>query len=214
MAFLQPTDRPRLNEPIGFLLLIVAVVIALSLISHHPFDRSWSVAGGSAEYRNLIGEPGAYGSDLALQWLGLTAFLLPVFLVGLAWCWVRSAAVKAPWARLCGGALFIFVCCAAMELYSVGGLWQGAVLPGGAVGAVLIDLLVGFLNRRSSHDTRVSRIMRRNVGLRRSRRILVMGNVIADSSLNIWTNSIFCKTTDYGRNQPLNVVPIGLGTDG
>ena len=147
MAFLQPTDRPRLNEPIGFLLLIVAVVIALSLISHHPFDRSWSVAGGSAEYRNLIGEPGAYGSDLALQWLGLTAFLLPVFLVGLAWCWVRSAAVKAPWARLCGGALFIFVCCAAMELYPVGGLWQGAVLPGGAVGAILTDLLVGFLNR-------------------------------------------------------------------
>ena len=146
MAFLQPTDRPRLNEPVGFLLLILAVILALSLISYHPFDRSWSVAGGSAEYRNLIGEPGAYCSDLALQWLGLTAFLLPAFLVGLAWCWVRSLPVKSPWARLSGGALLIFVSCPAMELYPAESLWRDAVLPGGAAGTILAGLLVGFLN--------------------------------------------------------------------
>ena len=146
MAFLQPTDRPRLNEPVGFLLLILAVVIAFSLISHHPFDRSWSVAGGSAEYRNLIGEPGAYCSDLALQWLGLAAFLLPVFLAGLAWCWVRSTPVKTPWARLSGGTLLIVVSCAGMELYPIGSLWQGTVLPGGAGGAILTGIMVGFLN--------------------------------------------------------------------
>ena len=147
MAFLQPTDRPRINEPVGFLLLILAVVIALGLVSYHPFDRSWSVAGGSVESRNLIGEPGAYASDLALQWLGLAAFLLPAFLVGLAWCWVRSAAVKTPWARLGGGTLLIFVSCAALELYPIGTLWQGTVLPGGAAGSILSGVLVGFLNR-------------------------------------------------------------------
>ena len=147
MAFLQPTGRPRLNEPVGFLLLILAAVIALSLISHHAFDRSWSVAGGSAEYRNLIGEPGAYGSDLLLQWLGLTAFLIPLFLAGLAWCWVRSAPLKTPWARLSGGILLIFVSCTALEFYPVSGLWQGAVLPGGAAGVILTGIMVGFLNR-------------------------------------------------------------------
>jgi len=146
MAFLQPTGRPRLNEPVGFVLLIVAVVIALGLVSYHPFDRSWSVAGGAAEPRNLIGEPGAYSSDLALQWLGLAAFLLPAFLVGLAWCWVRSTGIKTPWARLGGGALLIFVSCAALELYPFGDLWQGTVLPGGAAGSILAGLLVGFLN--------------------------------------------------------------------
>jgi len=147
MAFLQPTDRPRLNEPVGFVLLILAVVIVLGLVSYHPFDRSWSVAGGSAESRNLIGEPGAYASDLALQSLGMAAFLLPAFLVGLAWCWVRSAPVKTPWARLGGGTLLIFVSCAAMELYPFGNLWQGTVLPGGAAGSILSGVLVGFLNR-------------------------------------------------------------------
>ena len=146
MAFLQPTDRPRLNEPVGFLLLILAVITALSLVSYHPFDRSWSVAGGSAESRNLIGEPGAYSSDLALQWLGLASFLLPAFLAGLAWCWVRSVPIKTPWARLSGGTLLILVSCVALELYPFGNLWQGTVLPGGAAGSILTGVMVGFLN--------------------------------------------------------------------
>ena len=74
MRILQPTENRRINEPVGFLLLILALALGLSLVSYHPLDPSWNVAGGTKTPENLLGFPGAWVSDLALQWLGLPPF--------------------------------------------------------------------------------------------------------------------------------------------
>ena len=55
----SPTANPRLNEPIGFLLLLLAIATALSLVSHQTLDPSLNVATATDQVSNLIGVPGA-----------------------------------------------------------------------------------------------------------------------------------------------------------
>ncbi len=147
MTFLQPTDKPRLNEPVGFLLLILGVCGALGLISYYPFDPSWNAAAGQGEFRNLIGKPGAYGSDLALQTLGAGAYLLPLFALVLGWHWIRSARIERPTERLIGSTFFLLTACAGLALAPLSLLFHETVPPGGTIGFVIADLLVSFLNQ-------------------------------------------------------------------
>ena len=146
MIFLQPTENRRINEPVGFVLLFLAVALGVSFVSHQPFDPSWNVVGATDEPANLFGSPGAYISDLALQWLGLPAFLLPMSLLALAWRWVRSSPVPAPSARIIGLFLLLLVSCAALSLSPLQNLWMNTIDAGGVVGRLLAEALVGYLN--------------------------------------------------------------------
>ena len=146
MRFLQPAGRSRFNEAIGFVVLGLGIALGLSLVSYHPYDPSWSVAGPSGRAHNLIGFPGAYLSDALLQWLGFAAFLLPLYLLLLGWRWVRSTPMPTPGARLVGALLLLLVACTALGLRPFVVLGQEAHLTGGVIGAVLLDGMVFYLN--------------------------------------------------------------------
>jgi S-DNA-T family DNA segregation ATPase FtsK/SpoIIIE len=146
MRILQPTENRRINEPVGFLLMIAALALGLSLVSYHPLDPSWSVAGGSKPPENLLGFPGAWLSDLALQWLGLPAFLVPMLLTVVGWRWLRSAEFPAPLQRIAGGMLLIVVACAGLALGPIPKLWFETVEPGGVVGVLASGVLVSIFN--------------------------------------------------------------------
>src|ERR1051325_6808094 len=101
-----PTNNRRLNELIGFLLCISALLLFLALVSYSPLDPSFnsaSVLTGSRGARNWIGILGAIVSDLTLQGFGLGAFLIPFFLGSLGVRWFRSRKVISPLAKLLGG---------------------------------------------------------------------------------------------------------------
>src|SRR5258708_7331211 len=98
----NPTNNRRLNELLGFLLCISALLLFLALASYSPLDpslNSASVLTGSRVARNWIGIVGAYGADLVLQFFGVGAFLLPVFALGLGIRWFRSRKVVSPIAK-------------------------------------------------------------------------------------------------------------------
>ena len=74
-----PTGNRRLNELVGFLLCVSALLLFLALVSYSPLDPSWnsaSVLTGSHAARNWIGVVGAMLSDAVLQFFGIGAFLL------------------------------------------------------------------------------------------------------------------------------------------
>src|SRR5215471_18693874 len=98
----SPTANRRLNELIGILLCVSALLLFLALASYSPLDPSFnsaSVLTGSRAARNWIGIVGAYLSDIVLQFWGVGAFLFPVFLVMLGSRWFRSRAVQTPLAK-------------------------------------------------------------------------------------------------------------------
>src|SRR6266567_3724525 len=108
-----PTNNRRLNELIGFLLCVSALLLFLALASYSPLDPSFnsaSVLTGSHAARNWIGLVGAVIADLMLQFWGVGAFLIPVFAIGLGMRWFRSRRVMSPIAKSLGGIwLLIFV---------------------------------------------------------------------------------------------------------
>ena len=88
-----PTNNRRLNELIGFLLCVSALLLFLAVASYSPLDpslNSASVLTGSRAARNWVGVVGALVSDLMLQGFGVGAFLIPLFAAVLGMRWFRS----------------------------------------------------------------------------------------------------------------------------
>src|SRR5580698_5377755 len=108
-----PTVNRRLNELIGFLMCVSALLLFLALASYSPLDPSMnsaSVLTGAHAARNWIGVVGALVADVMLQFFGVGAFLLPLFPAVLGARWFRSRRVQYPIAKSLGGIwLVIFI---------------------------------------------------------------------------------------------------------
>jgi DNA segregation ATPase FtsK/SpoIIIE, S-DNA-T family len=146
MKLLSPTERKRLNEVVGFLLLVLGLVAWLSLLSFQAQDSSFNTASGDSRPANLVGYAGAYLADLLLQSFGLAAFLFPVLAWLLGWKWIRSEAIEAPALRILGAVLLILAFGAAVSLIRGWHLFSGAVPAGGLAGLLLANYLTGLLN--------------------------------------------------------------------
>ncbi|MGB7191625.1 MAG: DNA translocase FtsK [Acidobacteriaceae bacterium] len=145
-----PTRNRRLNELIGLLVFTAAILLFLSLISYRPTDPSWNTVGGfgisGRPAHNWIGVTGAWLADLLLQFVGVTAFCLPLVVGALGWAWLRSQATGSVGAKLAGLALGLIFGPA------LAGLLPGHLhflhgLPvAGVVGLLVAGALVAWLN--------------------------------------------------------------------
>jgi S-DNA-T family DNA segregation ATPase FtsK/SpoIIIE len=74
-------EKGRLNREIwGVIIGLAALLIGISLISFNVNDRSFNTPSGAISTQNWGGFVGAILADLLLQGLGLSSYLLPVFL--------------------------------------------------------------------------------------------------------------------------------------
>ncbi len=145
----NPTNNRRLNELLGFVLCVFALLVFLALASYSPLDpslNSASVLTGSRVTRNWIGVVGALGADLVLQFFGIAAFLVPVFAIGLGIRWFRSLKVVSPTAKLLGGIWLMMFVPALLALLPGHLRWLGAVPLEGLVGRVVGDVLIHYFN--------------------------------------------------------------------
>ncbi|MGD9583077.1 MAG: DNA translocase FtsK [Lysobacterales bacterium] len=135
-------DR-RLREALVFLLLPVLVYLALCLFSYSPGDPSWSHAGGNDPVENRGGWIGAWTADSLLQLFGVTAYLFPLLLLGVAWRLVRDlqplpASSRSDSAWLLLGCVGLLVTAAALSHLHFDHLgWQLPAHAGGVLGQIL-----------------------------------------------------------------------------
>jgi S-DNA-T family DNA segregation ATPase FtsK/SpoIIIE len=146
MRILGPTRFHRLNEAGGLVFLFAGLFFILSVISFHPEDPSWNTASGTLHAHNLTGFAGSYASDLCFQLLGLGAFGIPALLWMLAWKWVRSQAIQAPWVKIFGSVLLFLSSCSALSIGPEWRPWGGAFSAGGILGVLIADSLMSSLN--------------------------------------------------------------------
>jgi S-DNA-T family DNA segregation ATPase FtsK/SpoIIIE len=147
VRFLTPTGNKRLNELIGFLCMVAALLIAAALFTYWPGDTSFNVsASHDAQAHNLIGPFGAYTSDALFQSLGYSAFLLPMGALWLGIKWFRSRAVESQKATLIGYALLLLFLPALLALIHFPAV-RGAIPSGGMVGALLAGALMSGFNK-------------------------------------------------------------------
>ncbi|MEE9143403.1 MAG: DNA translocase FtsK 4TM domain-containing protein, partial [Candidatus Binatia bacterium] len=70
----------KLNREIwGVVIFVLALLVALSLFSYDPRDRSLNTPSGNLETLNWGGVVGAYLADFLLQGLGLSAYFFSLF---------------------------------------------------------------------------------------------------------------------------------------
>src|SRR6202046_4297208 len=148
-SIFTPTGNRRLNELIGFLLCVSALLLFLALASYSPFDPSLNSASmltGTHVARNWIGVVGALISDLALQSFGIGAFLLPVFPALLGLRWFASRKIQSPMAKSLGGIWLVVFVPALLALLPGNLRWLHVVPIEGLLGRVVGDVLVHYLN--------------------------------------------------------------------
>jgi DNA segregation ATPase FtsK/SpoIIIE, S-DNA-T family len=144
-----PTNNRRLNELVGFLLCISALLLFLALASYSPLDpslNSASVLTGSRAARNWIGVVGAVIADLILQGFGVGAFLLPVFLAALGARWFRSRKIASPVAKILGAFWMIIFVPALLALLPGHLRWMNAIPLEGLFGRMVGDFLIHYFN--------------------------------------------------------------------
>ena len=153
MAFLsrifEPTRNRRINELVGFLLCVCALLLFLAFASYSPLDpslNSASVLTGSRAARNWIGIVGAYLSDIGLQLLGVSAFLLPVFFCMLGARWFRSRPVQSPLAKTLGGTWLLVFLPAWLAIMPGHLRWMSAIPIEGLLGRIVGDALIHYFN--------------------------------------------------------------------
>ena len=144
-----PTGNRRLNELIGFLLCVSALLLLLALVSYSPLDPSWnsaSVLNSAHAARNWIGIVGAYTADAVLQFFGVAAFLLVLFPTALGARWFRSMTVQAPLAKMLGAVWLLMFVPAMLALLPGHLLWAHVIPVEGLLGRVVGDFLIHYLN--------------------------------------------------------------------
>ena len=143
-----PAGKSR--ELVGILLALAALLLLAALVSHRPGDPSFvSSSTEAVATRNWIGPFGAQISAAVLGFVGLAAFVIPVFLGVSAWRRLRPS--NPP--RVIGrglGSLIVVVALPALLQLVLGELeWRQDVLKaGGLLGLVLAERLsdrIGFV---------------------------------------------------------------------
>src|SRR5438067_4318483 len=144
-----PTNNRRLNELIGFLLCVSALLLFLALASYSPLDpslNSASILTDSRAARNWIGVVGALVSDLMLQFFGVGAFLIPIFAAGLGMRWFRSRKIVSPIAKSLG-AIWLAVFLPALLALLPGQIrWLQVIPIEGLLGRIVSDVLIQYFN--------------------------------------------------------------------
>ena len=144
-----PTSNRRLNELVGFLLFVAAILLLLALASYSPLDPSLNTAASSpasSPARNWIGMSGALLGDLLLQASGVSIFLAPMMLWMLGMRWFRSRPVEAPLAKALGGLALLVFLPALLALLPWHLRWRSAVPIEGLLGRIVGDALIHFFN--------------------------------------------------------------------
>ena len=146
---LSPTRSRALNMFLGLVLALASILLFLSLVTYHPADPSIDTAadaGLSPGVQNWIGLFGAGFSDLALQFLGLTAFLVPLWMGSLGWGWMRSRSRGTVGLRCLGSILAVLFTPAVFGLLPWHWRWLHALPVEGVIGRLIASSLVVYLN--------------------------------------------------------------------
>jgi len=138
---LTPTRSRPLNILLGVGLMLVSVLLLLALATYHSTDPSLNTASPEL-VRNWLGLAGASVSDLLLQMLGLTAFLLPLWIGGLGWDWMQSRASGLVWLRWLGVASALIFVPALLGLLPLRLLWLHVLPIEGVAGHAASGFLI------------------------------------------------------------------------
>jgi S-DNA-T family DNA segregation ATPase FtsK/SpoIIIE len=142
-------EKGRLNREIWAVIIsFVAVLTLVSLLTYDIRDRSFNSPSGAVITHNWGGFVGAYMADMLLQGLGLTAYLVPVFLGFLAYRLFNPSSGSVPFPKIAGCATLLISVAVLISLVADS---ENARETGGILGGFLKEtMLVPWFGRLSA----------------------------------------------------------------
>ena len=134
----------------GLFLIFAAVFLLLALISYSPTDPGFTLSKHTDTFHNWMGFVGSYIADGLYIIMGVWAFALPIFLMDYAWRYcIRKHPIN--WLHFASTAIIMFAMLGLLNIF-LGelNLFSTTIKAGGAIGKIIGDSLVGYLNRWGS----------------------------------------------------------------
>ncbi len=131
-----------MREIWGMAIAVIAILLLISLASYDPSDRSFNTPSGNVNTSNWGGVVGTYLADFLLQGLGLTAYLLPLFLFAVSFHLFRETPKGLQLPKAIGYLLFLWSGTIFLSLSRVS---ETARETGGIVGGYSKEVLISLL---------------------------------------------------------------------
>ncbi|MGC9323840.1 MAG: DNA translocase FtsK 4TM domain-containing protein [Desulfomonilia bacterium] len=131
---------------IGLVMAFIALFLTLALVSFSPSDPSFSRSSQADSIHNWMGIVGSYISDGMFIVLGITAFVIPVFLAEYAYRYFRQKK-QVSWTNLLSTfiILFVFLGLLAIFLQEIT-VFSTSIKAGGIIGTIIGNALCTYLN--------------------------------------------------------------------
>ncbi len=130
----------RLSDLFALALLAFIAALTALLVTYSPQDPSLNSSGGAA-VQNVFGKYGAWLADIFMQTLGISAYLVPLVLLGWVWRCLRHQSLKPFWLRFAALPAGLFMICVAVYPLPAWETWPLNSGLGGAAGFILNEKL-------------------------------------------------------------------------
>lgn len=141
--------KPENTFPVqilGLFMGFVAIFLLLSLISYSPTDPSFSHLENTKNIHNWMGIVGSYISDGLYIVFGITAFIIPLFLIEYAYRFFRGRKFTG-WIKLLSTIIIFFVAISLLGIFSHDiSLFSKKMPAGGGLGQIIGSALLAYLN--------------------------------------------------------------------
>ena len=141
--------HPLRKEIVGLLFLLIAIILAGSLLSYYPNDRLfWNVTGSVGKAHNLFGTVGAHLAGALFDLLGFSAFWLAAILLAISFISFRGKPLSSPLMSIIATIAMLASFSAILNLQFAGEVVYrgGKITAGGLVGLHLAGLTENVLN--------------------------------------------------------------------
>jgi len=138
----------KTREVCGIVGLALAFFLFLSLVSYQPSDPSFSHSvNGVPKIKNIFGSVGAYTSDILIKLIGLSALMLPIIFLIIAFKHFLDDAFKITRLLILGivGLLFSTAGLVSLALSDIR-LYGAKIQTGGLLGATIVTFFTNYLN--------------------------------------------------------------------
>jgi S-DNA-T family DNA segregation ATPase FtsK/SpoIIIE len=135
------------RDIIGLLWLSMGIFLSLALFSYHPTDPSLNSIGMSLSVKNYCGYFGSFVSDLLYQLFGLSAWVLVLGNLRLAWMNFRGKEIKTNRLQWLWLTLLLVTCASLFALYlPTATFFSKQIAVGGLLGQLVCKALIGAFN--------------------------------------------------------------------
>jgi S-DNA-T family DNA segregation ATPase FtsK/SpoIIIE len=142
-AGVQAGLRRRAAEISGAALIILAGLIALSLVTYASTDESFNSAGAGST-ANLAGLPGAYVSDLILQGIGIAGAVMIIVYLAWGYTLITQRGLSLYLLRFALLPIGVVTVATGIAALPAPGYWPIASGMGGSVGTIILGALAPY----------------------------------------------------------------------